>query len=75
MRGARLPMLAAVGSHRHNTDIGALRVDQLFQQLCLTFESLFLLRTESDRDFAARELRRSGRAHRQHSFIVMVAGL
>jgi hypothetical protein len=70
-----LSMLAAVGSRRHKTDIGALRVDQLFEQLCLTFESLFLLHNDSDRDFAARQLRRRGHAHRQHSVIVMVAGL
>jgi hypothetical protein len=58
MRDPRALNVAAVGSRRHNTDIGALRVDQLFEQLCLTFESPFLLRTESDRDFAARQLRR-----------------
>jgi hypothetical protein len=54
MRGLRLSMLATVGSRRHNTDSGALRVDQLFEQLrSLMLESLFLLRTDFNRNFAA----------------------
>jgi hypothetical protein len=44
----------AVGSRRHNTDTGALRIDQLFERLrSLMLESLFLFRIDFNRNFAA----------------------